>query len=377
LLTKDAIATILPEFSSWKTLVGSASGEVLGKPLDSWQHEVRQELDLPTDKPIVIIGHQPTFFHPGILAKFIAADRLVQEIDGVLVYLVVDHHNGEVGVLQTPEQDIEIASVDSTVALNDQPRADVVNNVEPFTSALQSATGKTAATQFAHAIVQLLSPWATVHHVITASDLMQSEFAKTTTVEMYSDEQRCVDLYNDAVSRYPEGQIPALHSGELPIWKNGTREPRPRALFLTLLARLTACDLFVHGTGGMKYDRAMEYWCSTWLGVSPCEAVLATATLHLQLEYETIANARRTFHSPPFDLQTKENYLDAINDAPYKSPQRLLHFQKMHRWLHAIQEPLDFAALKREEEKAQRRDWAFPLYSTSQLQELYEVIRSM
>jgi len=376
-LTKESIATLSPEFSTWKTLVGSASGEVFGKPLRLWQQEVRKALSLPVDKPIIIVGHQPTFFHPGILAKFIAADRLVQEIGGVLVYLVVDHHQGDVGVLQTPEQDIEILSVNSTVALKDQPRAEVANNMEPFSSALQQAEGANAAAQIASGIVHLMSPWVTVHHVIAASDLMESTFGKAITAAMSSDEQRCVDFYNDAVMHYPECHIPTLQQGELPLWNDATREPCPRALLLTLLARLTACDLFVHGTGGIRYDRAMEHWCSKWLEVLPCNAVLATATLQLQLAYESVADARRTFHSPPFDLQTKADYLSAINSAPYKSSQRQVCFQKMHRWLHTIQPPLDLAALTREEEKARRRDWAFPLYSTSQLQELHSSIHSM
>ena len=98
------MTTISPEFSIWKTLVGSAKGEVIEKSLECWQKEVRQSLGISTAKPIVIVGHQPMFFHPGILAKFITADRLVQEIDGELVYLVVDHHKGPAGILKTPQQ---------------------------------------------------------------------------------------------------------------------------------------------------------------------------------------------------------------------------------------------------------------------------------
>ena len=83
-------ATLSPEFPEWSSLVSPASGCVLGKTLHKWQEQVRASLQLPTDKPIVIVGHQPTFFHPGILAKFIAANRLAKQIDGVLVFLVVD-----------------------------------------------------------------------------------------------------------------------------------------------------------------------------------------------------------------------------------------------------------------------------------------------
>ena len=49
----------------------------------------------------------------------------------------------------------------------------------------------------------------------------------------------------------------------------------------------------------------------------------------------------------------------------------------MHRWLHAVQQPLDFEALKAEQKKAVRRDWAFPLYSVEQLRDLRDDIYSM
>ena len=40
----------------------------------------------------------------------------------------------------------------------------------------------------------------------------------------------------------------------------------PRALLLTALVRLGMCDLFIHGTGGLIYDRVTEQWFADWLG---------------------------------------------------------------------------------------------------------------
>jgi hypothetical protein len=376
-LKRKTISTLSPEFPVWKSLVCPATGEVFGKPLTIWQEELRHTLALPTQKPIILVGHQPTFFHPGILAKFIAADRLAQEIDGVLVYLVVDHHKGDVGVLQTPNQNIEVATVDSSVAMNDQPRAKISNDFDPFSSALHEAPGQTAATQFANALVKLMSPWANVHHVISASDLMQSTFGNAIVEKMQSNSEECIESYNDALTRNPNVHIPLLERGSLPVWLGEDGGLRPRALLLTLIARLVACDIFVHGTGGMKYDAVMEHWCTTWLGVSPCAAVLASATLRLKMESKSITDARREYFSPSFDLQTKAAYLDAIERAPYKSNQKQIEFQKMHRWLQGVQQPLDIVALKTTQKNSQRRDWAFPLYSVDQLCDLKDDIYSM
>ena len=230
--------------------------------------------------------------------------------------------------------------------------------------------------QFANASAQLMAPWANVHHVICASELFQSKFGRALLSEMHEHPQLCIDAYNTGVKQHPDGQTPQLNDGELPVW-TVEGELQPRAMLLTLLARLVACDLFVHGRGGMKYDQAMEHWCASWLHCSPCRAVMATATLRLQTGRTTVTDARRIYSTPPFDVKTKTKYLNAIEHAPYKSKQRQSQFQNMHRWLNSIQPPLDIVGLQKDKEIAQRRDWAFPLYPTQQLDQLFVDINAM
>ena len=305
-------ATLSPEFPEWSSLVSPASGCVLGKTLHKWQEQVRASLQLPTDKPIVIVGHQPTFFHPGILAKFIAANRLAKQIDGVLVFLVVDHHKAAAGEIQTPVlgdhlsvHTNTVAMIDSSIAMKDQLRVETMEIFEPFTTALQTSSGENASMQFANAIVNVMSPWVDVHHIITASDLLYSEFGITIVSEMNVHPSLCIESYNDAVEQFPECDIPTLTDDELPLWQGptnsktitSTQDLRPRALLLTLLARLVACDVFVHGTGGERYDQCMEQWCKQWLGVTPCNATMATATLQLQMNFTTVDEQGRVFCS--------------------------------------------------------------------------------
>jgi len=54
---------------------------------------------------------------------------------------------------------------------------------------------------------------------------------------------------------------------------------RPRALTLTLWARLLACDLFVHGIGGAKYDRITDGIFRRYYGCEPPGYVCVSATL--------------------------------------------------------------------------------------------------
>ena len=45
---------------------------------------------------------------------------------------------------------------------------------------------------------------------------------------------------------------------------------------MTGMARLAACDLFVHGTGGGIYDTITEAWFREWLGVELAPTIAVT-----------------------------------------------------------------------------------------------------
>ncbi|MDR7537672.1 MAG: hypothetical protein QN183_15110 [Armatimonadota bacterium] len=56
---------------------------------------------------------------------------------------------------------------------------------------------------------------------------------------------------------------------------------RPRALTLTAFVRLAICDLFIHGVGGARYDRATDAVVRAFFGIAPPAYAAATATLFL------------------------------------------------------------------------------------------------
>jgi hypothetical protein len=58
---------------------------------------------------------------------------------------------------------------------------------------------------------------------------------------------------------------------------------RPRALSLTMFARLLACDLFIHGIGGAKYDQITDDIIRRFFGVEPPAYACVSATCHLPL----------------------------------------------------------------------------------------------
>lgn len=56
---------------------------------------------------------------------------------------------------------------------------------------------------------------------------------------------------------------------------------RPRALTLTAFARLAVTDLFIHGIGGGRYDRATDAIVRAFFGIAPPLYATVTATLFL------------------------------------------------------------------------------------------------
>jgi hypothetical protein len=52
--------------------------------------KVRAALKLPSDQPLILTGHQPVFFHPGLWAKCLAASFLAESVQGTACHKVTD-----------------------------------------------------------------------------------------------------------------------------------------------------------------------------------------------------------------------------------------------------------------------------------------------
>jgi len=76
-------------------------------------------------------------------------------------------------------------------------------------------------------------------------------------------------------------------SGETDLLKNSLVESgyrlRPKAVSLTLFARLYLADLFVHGIGGARYEHVTDYILRHYYQIEPASFAVATATARLPL----------------------------------------------------------------------------------------------
>ncbi|MBI1248437.1 hypothetical protein GC197_11445 [bacterium] len=66
---------------------------------------------------------------------------------------------------------------------------------------------------------------------------------------------------------------------------------RPRALSCTMILRLIASDLFIHGIGGAKYDQVTDEIIRQFFGMTPPQFVTATATALLPIERPQVDTA--------------------------------------------------------------------------------------
>ena len=151
----------------------------------------------------------------------------------------------------------------------------------------------------------------------------------------------------------------------------------------------------MHGTGGARYDRAMEHWLDHWLGLHPAPIAVVTASLRLPLDIDEpepvtveVAQraARRVWHDPEHTGSMpgpeKTALLEAINAAPRRSRERLDAFRRLHARLEQLRgeqaprvtdarEQVEVARRHaREAPIAARRDWAFSLYPKSMIDDL-------
>ena len=453
--------TILPECSAWLDRVSRhAAGELFGHPAAAWREKTRRELGLPVDRPIIATGHQTLLWHPGILVKYLLCDAVAAACDLARANLIVDQHSGGFGEFEIPirrsDDSLAVRRIELTAARADVPMA----LHEPFTplpppmhlpAALPSVAegvqrihgticahrdAPNAALQMAAALADLMRPWVAPMPNVTASDLVETSLSRALLAEMAADPHRCAESYNRAVAALPEvGIAPLLVRDEyieLPLWRiradgrrmhaydNDVQEwleraadpPRlmPRALFMTALIRLGMCDLFIHGTGGANYDRAMERWIGDWLGVEPAPIAVATATLHLPLGppeggdvpdvQAARAEARRAWHDPESaearedDSEEearrpgpiKRDLLDAVSSAPYGSSRRREAFFAMHREVQVLRgvhagsveryqrRAAEAARRQADAAVATRRDWPFPLYPREMIDELADAV---
>ena len=313
-----------PPLSTW-------ASRLLVGPIDEVSVRFRREMGLPVDGPIVMTGHQPGYWHPGILVKYLASSELATVAGGVSAHFVVDQDEVDPFAVEVPVRPIGGALSSRTVRLaSELPAGLALASVPPvrtlavdpsiefavpemearlerIASALASHSGESsAAKQAVRANAELLAPVLDDRPTVFASELHKTTLFNELVEKMIESPSLVVSAYNDAVRSVPEARLTPLAVNddeemyELPLWSiaPGTARKRvyhhelesidrsslaPRALLATAMMRLAGCELFVHGTGGAVYDKATERWIGAWLSARLAPSVSVTADVRLPL----------------------------------------------------------------------------------------------
>jgi hypothetical protein len=400
----------------------------------------REQLGLPTEGIVVMAGHQAEFWHPGILAKWFAMHAVVRQLRARglaahAAWLVVDQDANDPRRLAFPArvgdapgselwtlgQGIPEVPTGSSppIAPGAPPEAAAsspcARELARIAELLRSRAGEPdLASQFTGALTDDLSAWTGPASIVRATALSRTTLMINLIRWLDADAPAAVLAYNAAAITEPGADVRPLQVDEragkieLPLWRVQQGVPRarvhagevsqipadqlaPRAILMTALVRLAACDLFIHGLGGERYEHVTDRWLASWLPVErPAPVAVASATRFMpglagasppptpEEIRDAVWRAEHARNDPAMvgdqtGAAQKAALLRELREARTKGPKREA-FLKMRRALEeaaarnaAALEVLDARAARLRQRAAEsavvyRRDWPAALY---------------
>ena len=333
--------TALPKLvDANRRLLDTSTASVGGMPLREMRALARRELEIP-DGPLVLAGHQPELSHPGVWAKNFALAGLARKVGGTALNIVVDNDTLKTPSIRVPVLGAGPESVHLEAVPFDTQTAEVpyenraIENKHGFRSfpdrvrALTANWGftpliadgwpdplaRTLAAYFTKMRKDRELGWGCENREVAVSKLTETQAFRRFAGHVLADLPRFRDVYNASIRAYRKANrvrsahhpAPELGANEIPFWvrtSDGRRarndgpfkfeQLRPRALTLTLFARLCVGDFFIHGIGGGKYDEVTDAIVRDYFGTEPPAFQVLSGTLHLPLP---------TFPTSPDDLR--------------------------------------------------------------------------
>lgn len=322
--------TLRPDPRSWPLTAAAYAVEQSARDHDR-RVRLREQLGLPAEGLVIMAGHQAEIWHPGILAKWFAMHAQVRVLrarglQATPAWIVVDQDAGAPWKIKFPtRRDGELRAAlwdagadagfdqDSEVPTGMRPplkpaAADFTSSpVAPELERLRQLLSETAsapnlAAQMTRVLERCLADWTPPATIIRATDLSRTSLMGGLVKWMGAEPTACVLAYNAAAITEPAADVRPLlidertQRVELPLWRVRPGQARarvfahelasidpaelaPRALFMTALVRMGACDQFIHGLGGEKYEQVTDRWLASWLATEkPAPVVVASAT---------------------------------------------------------------------------------------------------
>lgn len=319
-----------------------------------------------TERPFIATGHQPDFFHAGVWAKHVVAQRLADATGGTAFDLIVDHDAPKQTTIAVPTVNdglAQIINVPYADAQSELPFEFLTRSGDQQTQRLIEQVREAAGDRYDTSLLpeyfsayQETGDGDWVDQALAARKAVESNLGirllqRRTSRNWYSpflaelllSAEQFANAYNQVLAE--EHPADDAHSTdrsvanleringaiELPLWINHPGQPRhrlfvakengstqvlaesrqvatfedstlndwaafsaalaqmehwvirPKALILTMWARLFWADVFIHGIGGAKYDRLTDRLIRSVFGVEPPVMACVSATLRLPL----------------------------------------------------------------------------------------------
>ncbi len=286
-------------------------------------------------RPIVMAGHQPIIYHPGILEKTKRLTMIARETGGLALNIAIDTDEGDAGRVLWPLREGEQIHIREGVITTrmklyrDQRIASKAQVAEVFAEMIRDLHGSgqpEAAERALRAsrLYEALEGESAVlanalvrrtlcgdgYDEVPLSLLLEAPSVQRFLRRIVDDADSFTATYNATLEAYrtehkinnPANPFPTMERDsegiEVPLWEivDGTRhrvvirpgQPTPTNSFLaprgsivTLLLRGVCSDLFIHGMGGAKYDQFVNAFARALWGEALPRFVVASATRYL------------------------------------------------------------------------------------------------
>jgi hypothetical protein len=385
-----------PEFSDWAALARANADATAGWDFELCGrsvHELRAEARTDaleraasfsrrigvkvreghgTTQLIVVTGHQPQLYHPGIWVKDFLLQRLADETGAAAIDLVVDSDGFEVIEVHSPcfkpevrvcraylavgtsdgcyartpvpsAEDLEEFCAAGAEHLATLPAPALTHHFTDFCTALRGAAAdaRDIAELVTFARRRYEASAGTDYLELPVTSMAGSRPFATLVAHLARHAGEFAAVYNGALAdhrlrnglRSPAQPFPDLRIEgdmvELPFWHLGegrrsvwarggeapaivvdgevvcdlsggnapeavlasALRPAPKALALTLYARLFVADFFIHGVGGGRYDEVTDEVIRRYFRVEPPAFGIASLTMYLPLGARIVTDA--------------------------------------------------------------------------------------
>jgi hypothetical protein len=304
----------------------------------AWEYSGRWERasfdadERAVEAPLLVAGHQPELAHPGVWVKHFALNGLARRVGGVPLNLIVDNDTLKSAALRVPVfapdpravrlETVPFDRLDGETPYEDRPVLDA-GLFESFPDRVRAITDRWGYGPLLQQVwpdadyrAATVGEWFTALRInrensrgcdnleLPVSRLSQTEAFARFAGHVLDDLPRFREVYNAAIRDYRRANrvrsknhpAPELADGEAPFWErtaegrrkhasasSNPRQLRPRAMTLTLFARVCVGDFFIHGIGGGKYDEVTDAIIRDYFGIDPPAYQVLSATLHLPL----------------------------------------------------------------------------------------------